>query len=159
MSLKKVDKVRLQKVANELDKLGLDSLADQLDLVMAQSVDAEDMVDFELVNLTPHPISLADDEGNIIETLSSKGVARVSSTSGERKSWKLPVPVRGPDVFGEVIGLPGPAPGVYFIVSAMVGNAVKNRPDVLMPGTGPADNPVRNEQGHIVAVRLLKSTI
>lgn len=84
--MKESDKVRLQKVANELDKIGLTSLADQLDLVIAQSVDAEDMINFELVNLTPHPISLADDDGNIIETLSSKGVARVSSKFGERKS-------------------------------------------------------------------------
>lgn len=47
----------------------------------------------------------------------------------------------------------------YYVVSAIVGAAIRAsgavRPDVLCPGTGPADGAVRNEAGHIVAVTRL----
>ena len=42
----------------------------------------------------------------------------------------------------------------------MVGAALKEkglvRPDVLVPGTGPADGAIRNEKNHIIAVTRLK---
>ena len=41
-------------------------------------------------------------------------------------------------------------------MSALVGSALGGaRPDVLCPGTGPADGAVRNDKGHIVAVTRL----
>jgi hypothetical protein len=59
---------------------------------------------------------------------------------------------------GEVINLPPPEEGVFFLVSAVVAAAVKGRADVLRPGTGPADNCVRNEAGQVVGVtRLIRA--
>ena len=117
---------------------------------------------------------------------SEGGAARVTSTPGALATVDgLPVPVASPTTFGEVIGLPAPcaheepahyeqayheyevgacahpgtAPGTYFVVSAIVGAAIRAsgavRSDVLCPGTGPNDGAVRNEAGHIVAVTRL----
>ena len=58
-----------------------------------------------------------------------------------------------------VDGLPDPVEGITFIVSGMVRDALSalpawlQRPDVYAPDTG-ADA-IRNEHGHIVAVRGL----
>lgn len=108
-------------------------------------------------NLTPHPIVLRDSNG-VDHTFPSEGIARVASTPGPLSDIGLPVPVAEPDGFGETTGLPDPEPGVFIIVSAMVGSALKGqgREDVLVPGTGPADGPIRNEKGWVVAVTRLK---
>lgn len=111
-----------------------------------------------IINLTPHAIVLRSAGGEDTTVPPSGGVARVASTPGTLAAVDgLPVPVASPTTFGEVTGLPAPVEGVFFIVSAMVGSALtgKGRTDVLMPGTGPADNAVRNEKGHIVAVTRL----
>jgi len=111
-----------------------------------------------MVNLTPHAIVLRDAEGTDHVVPPSGIVARVSSTPGAVGLVAgIPVPVAAPEAFGEIEGLPAPAPGTIYIVSAMVGARV-SRADVLMPGTGPADGAVRNEKGHIVAVTRLKAT-
>jgi hypothetical protein len=111
-----------------------------------------------LINLTPHPITLCDDAGAILETVPPSGtLARVAQTPGQ--SYRLadcPVPIQGRDTMGQVEGIPKPAPGVLYIVSGMVA-AECTRHDVVAPGTGPADNPVRDPQGRIVGVRCLKS--
>lgn len=41
--------------------------------------------------------------------------------------------VARPDTFGAVEGLPEPAAGTAFVVSGLVGAAVKDRPDVFVP--------------------------
>lgn len=111
----------------------------------------------DLRNLTPHPVVLRD-AGGTDHTLPSVGVARVTSTPGILRELGLPVPVADADDFGEVTGLPDPEPGVFFLVSAMVGSAIKGRgrEDVLVPGTGPSDSAVRDEKGRIIAVTRLK---
>jgi hypothetical protein len=111
----------------------------------------------KIVNLTPHSITLRDVDG-ADHTFASAGVARVTSTPGQRELIDgVPVPVFGRDTFGEVIDLPAPADGVFYVVSGMVGAALNgSRNDVLVPGTGPKDNAIRNEAGHIVAVTCLK---
>jgi hypothetical protein len=53
--------------------------------------------------------------------------------------------------FGEVENLPEPEDNVVLIVSAMVRQAVPHRRDVVSPDTGPSA--IRNEKGHILAVR------
>lgn len=55
--------------------------------------------------------------------------------------------------FGEITGLPAPAPGVKFVVSAVVLAAAKawSRGDCLAPATGHPDV-IRNEKGQIVSV-------
>jgi hypothetical protein len=70
----------------------------------------------EVINLTPHPVSLADAEGNVIATLPPSGqVARVT-TAAEAVGEVGGVPVRR-TVFGEVSGLPAPREGVWYLYS------------------------------------------
>ena len=52
--------------------------------------------------------------------------------------------------FNEVKGLPEPQEDTYYIVSALVAGAAKNRVDLLIP-----NDTVRDEQGRIVGCRSL----
>lgn len=109
-----------------------------------------------LVNLTPHALKLSN-EGEEWTIEPSGSVARLAATPGDlRRLEGVPVPVAQPDEYGQVEGLPEPKAGVWYVVSGLVGAHV-HRPDVLMPGTGPKDEPIR-EAGQIVAVTRLKST-
>ena len=118
-----------------------------------------------LVNLTPHAITLRTRHGQDTIVPPSGTVARVATVPGQpielppgTGGWvDFPVQVYGPDRPGAVTGLPAPAPGTYYLVSAIVGASLAGlRPDVLVPGTGPNDNPVRDDAGRIVAVTCLK---
>ena len=117
-----------------------------------------------IVNLTPHAITMRDASGRDHLIPPSGTVARVSNGRGAPVTlpvgtggWvDFPIPVIGPDLPGAVTGLPDPVDGTYLIVSGAVGAAVAGRRDVLVPGTGPGDNPVRDDEGRIVAVRCLK---
>lgn len=111
-----------------------------------------------LVNLTPHPINLMLDDGTEA-VLPSSGLCRIEQKSGERlKEFdKFDVPIFGAPADGDIIGLPEPQPGVFYIVSMIAARAIKWRDDILYPGTGPADEPVRDDKGNIKAVtRLIK---
>ena len=109
------------------------------------------------INLTPHPICIRPDLGVEINlNPDPRGPARVASVNPGFVRHVDGVAVKGPDTFGEVNGLPDPEPGVYYIVSALVGGAVR-RPDVLTLGTGPDDGAIR-DNGRIVAVTCLKFT-
>ena len=112
-----------------------------------------------LVNLTPHALTLVSPDGTETVVPPSGTVARVSSTPGTCEAFdSMPCMVATPTIFGAVIGLPDPVPGTVFIVSGMVGSAMCTaRTDVMMPGTGPNDGAIRNAAGHIVGVtRLLR---
>ena len=111
-----------------------------------------------IVNLTPHALTLRTPTGEDVIVPPSGTVARVGSTPGTFGEVEgIPVPVAAPDTFGEVEGLPEAVPGTIYLVSAMVGGRV-SRPDVFTPGTGPQDGAIRNEKGHIVAVTRIKAT-
>jgi hypothetical protein len=103
----------------------------------------------EFINLTPHAITV---EG--IGTIEPSGtVARVNVTACPRISVGGVRVMK--NVFGNVSGLPAPQLNTVYIVSAMVLNAIGIRAgsDVFAPDTG-ADA-VRNDKGHIVAVKGL----
>ena len=107
-------------------------------------------------NFTPHTLNLILPDGSEV-TLPSEGIARVSATPGP-VGLIDGIPVADPDTFGEVTGLPdeaGTDSDDYFIVSGMVGAALKGVTGILVPGTGPNDGPIR-EDGRIVAVTRLK---
>lgn len=110
-----------------------------------------------LINLTPHPIVLRNESGDT--TIEPSGtVARVTTRPGQLQYLSgVPVPVAAPDTIDEVVGLPEPKEGHLFIVSGFVGAAIKARWDVVVPGTAPADQPVRDDNGRIVAVTRLKN--
>jgi hypothetical protein len=52
--------------------------------------------------------------------------------------------------FGAVTGLPEPQPDTIFVVSALVAQAVPDRPDVFI-----VDDAVRDEQGRVIGARAL----
>lgn len=82
------------------------------------------------INLTPHTINL----NNGTSFPASGTVARVSSSFSQFDENGI-CTVN----YGEITGLPEPQEGVYYIVSAMILDAVKNRKDVVAPSTGHPD--------------------
>ena len=106
----------------------------------------------QFVNLTPHEIGIRIRMSDII--LPSAGLARVSTTEEQVGDVDGIPLVR--TTYGEVSGLPDPADGVIYIVSAVVLDAAKRagRTDVVAPDSGPSA--IRNDKGHIVAVRQLR---
>lgn len=107
-----------------------------------------------VVNLTPHAINILSENGEqIVNYPASGNVARcgnVNTSLGEMDG--VPVITQG---FGEVSGVPEPVDGTIYLVSMVVGSALKGqRDDIYGPATDPA-NAVRNEKGHIVGVKAL----
>ena len=121
----------------------------------------------KLVNLTPHVIRFADDEGHVyLEIPPSGEVARVTAKpvvcsavydfTGPNHSVIPVVRVE----YGPIEGLPEQSDdercgynGKVFVVSRMVAEVAK-RPDVLCPDTG--ESAVRRA-GQVYAVRSLQS--
>lgn len=116
------------------------------------------MASFSFVNLTPHAITVLAVNGGESTFQPSGKVARVSELATTVIGQVNGVPVLSKTVFGDVIDLPEPQDGVFFLVSGMVAGQVLNRKDVLAPATGPNDGAIRNDKGHIVAVTQFKST-
>lgn len=115
----------------------------------------------KLVNSTPHSINLRNADG--VDTVLPKATApaRVNMTLGSREhAPEFPCAVFGADTKGDIIDLPAAKPNTFVIVSALVGDALVTkgifRPDVLVLGTGPKDEAVRNADGQVVAVTRLK---
>lgn len=103
-----------------------------------------------LVNLTPHDIviQLMKDPGKVVIPASGT-VARVDTTERYVGTVNgIPVVTQ---VFGDIVGLPDPAPNTKYIVSQIVLAAAKaaGRTDCLAPNTARA---IRDDQGHIIAV-------
>lgn len=106
-----------------------------------------------IVNLTPHSISLADEAGNIVDTFAPSGkVVRMATSQEVVGEAVAGVPLRR-TVFGEVSGLPEPQEGVLYLVSSLIAQRVQ-RADVVSPDTGPTA--VRKD-GQVVAVRALQA--
>lgn len=96
-----------------------------------------------IINLTPHPVHLLDERGEVIRTW-------------ERPEGPLPrlveevtpapsidgVPIRN-KAYRDCENLPPRKEGVYLIVSGLVASALR-RDDLLVPNT------VRNEEGQII---------
>lgn len=99
-----------------------------------------------LINLTPHDIHLY--RGNeLVETVKSCGAARVSVRSeviGEIDGFPI-----SKNFYGEIIGLPEPQPGTYYIVSALVAQAAAGRRTDLLV----VNDTVRDEKGQIIGCR------
>ena len=127
-----------------------------------------------LINLTPHDIIITDENCNpilVIPRHVGRSPARVRQERkiiGKIRTSSIGLDdqkqIRMKDVeiqisrneYGEVEGLPDPIPGVYFIVSLMVAQALPERGDLLVPDTGPG-SACRDSQGRIVGVKYLQS--
>ena len=108
----------------------------------------------KLVNLTPHALNLmiAGPTGPVVTIPPSGQVARCAVERAQVDTVTvdgIAVPVNQTR-FGEVFDLPDPQPDTIYIVSAVVAQAVPDRPDVFI-----VDDAVRDEQGRIIGARAL----
>ena len=85
----------------------------------------------KLINLTPHIINIITPFG-VIDIPTSGTVARCSQ-SNEQIAVINGIPVTK-QVFAEVVDLPEPQEGTFYIVSRLVAAAVPERVDLLIPG-------------------------
>ena len=108
----------------------------------------------ELVNLTPHEVNVHLPAGRVLTIPASGQVARVATTATDAgEIWvgrNNSVPMITQE-FGEVVNLPAPKDGNFFIVSALVRAACPNRYDL----GSPADL-VRNDAGQIIGCKALE---
>jgi hypothetical protein len=109
----------------------------------------------KLINLTDHPVNVLDADG-VERVIQPSGItARLEEAREETQPiyttsgvFKTNVVVRG-----RVVDLPEPQPGVAFIVSSFVLQAVDgSRADVFAPG------PLIRENGKVVACKGLTAT-
>lgn len=115
-----------------------------------------------LINLTPHEIAIQRPDGTVEDMAPSGTVARLTSEV-EPASWIEGIPVvrvlygrvEGLPVAGDPprVGVPAPAPGVYYLVSALVLARCHGRADVFAPDTD--RGAVRDEAGRIVGTTRL----
>lgn len=106
----------------------------------------------ELINLTPHPITIWRDDAPWLTIPVSGPMARLVELPEDNGSltWKgNDIPLRRVVYNGNVENLPAPRPDVYYLVSRPLAAAV-NRADLLFP-----DGEVRDGQGSVVGCRGL----
>lgn len=119
------------------------------------------MPNYCFTNATPHAVVLRAADGVDLLILPCGQVARVEMKLGtEETPSDFPCALFGADERVGIVDLVSPREGVFVIVSAMVADAIvtagMNRPDVLVPGTGPKDGAIRDAEGRLVAVTRLK---
>ena len=106
-----------------------------------------------IVNLTPHAVNIVGDDNSVVITIEASGnVARCSQTIdivGSITVNSIAIPVSSSS-YGEVVDLPAPQDGVYYVVSRLVMSACPAREDLL----GPNDL-VRNDAGQVIGCRSL----
>jgi hypothetical protein len=105
-----------------------------------------------IVNMTPHAISLADEAGEVVATFAPSGQVVRMATSQEVVGELFGRPLRR-TVFGEVSGLPEPQDGVVYLVSSLIAQRVQ-RVDVVSPDTGPT---ALRKDWQVVAVRAFQA--
>lgn len=107
----------------------------------------------QIVNLTPHAVNIVDSNDSVAITIPASGnVARCSQTISVIGSLTLNsvvIPISASS-YGEVVDLPAPQDGVYYIVSRLVMSACPARQDLLVP-----NDLVRNDAGQVIGCRSL----
>lgn len=103
----------------------------------------------QIVNLTPHPLKFMLESGERVVAPSGAPARCVETAQPGEPLDGIPT-VR--KTFGSVEGLPEPAEGTIYVVSALAAQAawVQGRTDVFCPG-----DPVRDADGHIIGCRGL----
>lgn len=101
-----------------------------------------------IINLTPHAVDIQRADGTLISVPPSGTTARVAAVSRATVVGNIAVTQ---NAYGEIEGLPPPAPATIYIVSALVMTRA-GRVDVLAPGEA-----VRDEAGRVVACRGLSA--
>jgi hypothetical protein len=102
----------------------------------------------EIVNFTPHMITLVSENGETLRKIASNGVARVSSVETIVSTEQgFPETITE---FGEVEGLPAYREDTLVIVSRLVMSRCPNRSDLRCPGIQ-----VRNSEGQVIGCKSL----
>ena len=101
----------------------------------------------KIINLTPHKVTIVNDDNTIKAEFESQCVARCS------QQITLVGNVNGINitstVFGDVTDLPNEKPNTFFIVSILVLNACKGtRSDLLVP-----NELIRDDNGNIIGCK------
>jgi len=108
----------------------------------------------KIVNLTPHPVNICDENGVVRLVIPSSGLARRASEHEEVGVVEFEgVSIRvNHVVFGEIVGLPEQKEGTLYIVSSLLGWAAARagRDDVLVP-----DELIRDQNGNIIGAKSL----
>ena len=101
-------------------------------------------------NLTPHTVSIINEDGTVKAAFPSEGIARASQTAehvGELDGIEL-VSMK----FGATEDLPAPEDGIYYIVSVITANAAKAEGRTTSDLVITAD-PVRDDSGRIIGCK------
>lgn len=108
----------------------------------------------KIINLTPHEIAVVAESGEVIRRYPASGTIARAASKTEIIDELDGIPVASQQ-FGEVSGLPDPEPGTVYLVSLVVGQAMKGqRDDLYGPDTSP-DGAVRDAEGRIIGTRRL----
>lgn len=109
---------------------------------------------FELVNLTPHEITILSETGARVAVIPPSGsVARIAAASHGVCARVGGVPICDVE-HGDATGIPDPRPGVRDIVSLVTALAVTSRDDLLAPW-----GEVRDASGRILGCRGLQRVV
>ena len=104
----------------------------------------------KIINLTPHTVSIVDEDGTVKATFPSEGSARadqIATKIGELDGIEL-VSMK----FGATENLPASEDGTYYIVSVITANAAKAEGRTTSDLVITAD-PVRDDSGRIIGCR------
>lgn len=106
---------------------------------MSTNNETTETTETTIINLTPHPITIVDGDGQVIRTFPKPAVpARAAERLGAVEGAIDGVPVRGATTYGAVEGLPAFRAGTYYIVSLVTVQAARAEgrtlADLLMPG-------------------------
>jgi hypothetical protein len=103
----------------------------------------------QILNLTPHEITLVNAEGEVVTRISpSGGLVRLAARTVSAGTL-AGIPVSRTE-YGEPEGLPEEKPGVFLIVSQLVKSALTHRTDLLVPA-----EMVRDSAGKILGCKSL----
>jgi hypothetical protein len=105
-----------------------------------------------IVNLTNLTVRLYDDDGEVYATFEPSGDTVSLKSTGETTT--VDEAEVDATYVTEVMGLPEPEGGTFYIVPQPVAQ-VLNRPDLVVPDTGPSA--MRNDDGTTYAVKRLYS--
>lgn len=102
----------------------------------------------KIKNLTPHPITICNNTGEVIRVIQSEGLVRLKAVTVPAGEIDGTAVTR--TEFGQPEGLPEFQEGVYYVVSQLVKTALPSRSDLLVPA-----EVIRDEKGNIVGCRSL----
>lgn len=106
-----------------------------------------------LINLTPHPVTIVNEDGAIIATYPSEGEARIAQTNAPCGVLDR-VPICKA-TYGEAIGLPEPQPDTGYIVSYITIAQIKLSGARTVDDLYYPTEMVRDEKGRIIGSRYL----